>query len=207
MKDFSLNKKIACFLLMMNLLLTSCSMDRKASVDWKADWIGVSQENQPNSWYCFRNEIELRKSPKLAIAKIACDSKYWLWVNDEMVVFEGQLKRGPNPRDTYYDEVDLTEFLKKGKNNIAVLSWYWGRHGFAHNSSGKAGLIFDANIDGKSYAGDPSWKVKLHPAYSSTSKPHPNWRLAEPNIKFDAQKESSFFTLFSISLIRYSLSR
>jgi len=189
MKGFSVNKKIACFILMMNLLLTSCVMDRKAAMDWKADWIGVSQENQPNSWYCFRGEIELKKSPKEAIANIACDSKYWLWVNGEMVVFEGQLKRGPNPRDTYYDEVDLTKFLKKGKNSIAVLCWYWGRHGFAHNSSGKAGLIFDADIDGKSYAGDSSWKVKLHPAYGSTGKPHPNWRLAEANIKFDGRKD------------------
>lgn len=162
-----------------------------ASADrqWRGVWIGSDQVSKPNSWYCFRNDIELSKSPKTAVANIACDSKYWLWINDEMVVFEGQLKRGPTPKDTYYDEIDLTGHLKKGKNAIAVLVWYWGKHGFAHNSSGKAGLIFDADIDGKSVVSDSSWKVKLHPAYSSTAKPHPNWRLAEPNIKFDAQND------------------
>ena len=188
-KDFAVNKKIACFILTMTLSLTSCTMDRKTTMDWKADWIGVSKGSTPNSWYCFRNEIELRKSPKLAIANIACDSKYWLWINDTMVVFEGQLKRGPNPKDTYYDEVDLTKFLKKGSNTISVLVWYFGKHGFSHSSSGKAGLVFDAKIDGKSFISNSSWKVKQHPAYGSTGKPHPNFRLSEANIKFNAQKD------------------
>ena len=29
----------------------------------------------------------------MALAKIACDSKYWMWINGELAVFEGQLKR------------------------------------------------------------------------------------------------------------------
>ena len=45
-----------------------------------------------------------------------------------MVVFEGGLKRGPNPEDTYCDEVDLAPYLKKGKNQVAVLVWYFGKH-------------------------------------------------------------------------------
>ena len=159
------------------------------TVSWQADWIGVSGDSQPNSWYCYRGHIELKKSPKEVVANIACDSKYWLWVNGEMVVFEGQLKRGPNPKDTYYDQVDLAKHLKKGGNTIAVLVWYFGKHGFSHNSSGKAGLVFDAKIDGKNFVSDSSWKVIQHPAYSSTGKPHPNFRLSEANIKFDAQKD------------------
>ena len=157
--------------------------------DWQGHWIGVDGESEVNSWYCFRDVIELGKSPKSAIAKIACDSKYWLWVNGEMVVFEGQLKRGPNPKDTYYDEVDLAKHLKRGENTVAVLVWYFGKHGFSHNSSGKAGLLFDAVVDGKRFSSSSSWKVKLHPAYGSTGKPHPNFRLSEANIKFDAQKD------------------
>jgi len=164
-------------------------LSNRNAASFQADWIGVSDDSQPNSWYCFRDQIELKKAPKEAIAKIACDSKYWLWINDQMVVFEGQLKRGPTPEDTYYDEVELAKFLKKGKNTIAVLVWYWGANGYSHNSSGKAGLIFDADIDGKSFISDSSWKVRKHPAYGSTGKPHPNFRLAEANIKFDAQKD------------------
>lgn len=170
---------LSCFSILSNVY----------AANWRADWIGVSQENKPNSWYCYRGEVELKQGPKTAVANIACDSKYWLWVNGEMIVFEGQLKRGPNSKDTYYDEVDLAKFLKKGKNSVAVLVWYWGKDGFSHNSSGKAGLVFDARIDGKSFVSDSSWKVKVHPAYGSTDKPHPNFRLAEANIRFDAQKD------------------
>lgn len=175
----------------IGLILFFClfAVSNLYAADWQADWIGVPQTSHANRWYCFRGGVDLAKSPKAALAHIACDSKYWLWVNGEMVVFEGQLKRGPNPKDTYYDEVDLAPHLKKGRNTIAVLVWYWGRHGFAHNSSGKAGLVLDAEIDGKSFVSDSSWKVQQHPAYGSTGKPHPNWRLAEANIKFDAQKD------------------
>ena len=95
--------------------------------NWKAKRIIVREEqNETNSWTNFRKDIELETVPVKAFAKIACDSKYWLWINGEMAVFEGQLKRGPNPNDTYYDEVDIAPFLKTGKNSIAVLVWYFG---------------------------------------------------------------------------------
>jgi len=102
---------------------------------------------------------------------------------------EGQLKRGPSPQDTYYDTVDLQGSLHKGKNTVAVLVWYFGKHGFSHNNSGKAGLLFDASIDGKPILSDASWKVRAHPAYGSTDPPHPNFRLPEPNIRFDARSD------------------
>jgi len=69
--------------------------------------------------------------PDEAIARIAADSKYWLWINDNLVVFEGGLKRGPNPEDTYYDEVDIAPYLKAGSNTIAALVWYFGKQGFS----------------------------------------------------------------------------
>lgn len=153
----------------------------------KANW--KKAESQVNQWTCYRKVVPLKKAPKKATARIAADSKYWLWINGEMVVFEGQLKRGPTPNDTYYDKVDLTPYLKKGDNTIAVLSWYFGKHGFSHNSSGKAGFIFDASIDGQAVLSDASWKGTVHPAFGNTGKPHPNYRLPESNIRFDANKD------------------
>ena len=58
---------------------------------------------------------------------IAVDSKYWLWVNDSLVVFEGGLKRGPNSQDTYYDCIDISDFLRKGLNAISIQVWFWGK--------------------------------------------------------------------------------
>lgn len=162
------------------------------------EWIGfvphskekmAPADKNENQWSCFRKVVTLGKTPKKASARIAVDSKYWLWINGEQVVFEGQLKRGPTPSDTYYDEVDLVPYLKKGDNTIALLVWYFGKQGFSHKSSGKPGLIFDAEIDGKALLSDASWKARIHPAYSTAPGEMPNYRLPESNIRFDARHD------------------
>ena len=96
---------------------------------WKAQWIGTDVGTDTvNTWINFRKEIDIKTiSDKPIIARIAVDTKYWLLINGKMVVFEGGLKRGPTPKDTYYDKVDITSYLKKGKNTFAVLVWYFGR--------------------------------------------------------------------------------
>ena len=70
---------------------------------------------------------------------------YWLWVNGKLIVFEGSLKRGPNRTDSYVDTVELAPHLKPGKNTIAILSWYFGREGMSHLSSGMPGLYVDSD--------------------------------------------------------------
>ncbi|MDG1300124.1 MAG: alpha-L-rhamnosidase N-terminal domain-containing protein [Opitutae bacterium] len=142
-----------------------------------------------NQWICFRKNIRLDEKPRHAVARISADSKYWLWVNGELVILEGQLKRGPTPNDTYFDRVDLTNYLQKGDNTIAVLLWYFGKTGFSHNSSGKAGLLFDADVDGNPVVSDASWKAMAHPAYGSTSAPYPNFRMPESYVRFDARND------------------
>ena len=150
---------------------------------------GPQADPNANQWTCFRTEIDLEKAPTSAIARIAADSKYWLWINGELAVFEGQLKRGPTPSDTYFDRVDLTKFLHKGKNTIAVLLWYFGNEGFSHKSSGQPGLVFDAQIDGKPLLSGTDWKALIHPAHENTGEPRPNFRLPESNIRFDSRKD------------------
>ncbi len=142
-----------------------------------------------NQWTCYRKVVHLEETPRQAVARIACDSKYWLWINGRLVVFEGQLKRGPTPEDTYYDRVELTGYLRKGENTVAVLLWYFGKHGFSHKSSGKSGLVFDATVDGKPLLSDRGWKAMIHPSFGNTGAPHPNMRLPESNIRFEAGKD------------------
>ncbi len=152
---------------------------------------GRESRKKVNEWSCFRKTIHLEQAPRQAVARISADSKYWLWINGRMVVFEGQLKRGPTPKDTYFDRVDLTTYLQKGDNTIAVLLWYFGKHGFSHKSSGLAGLLFDADVDGKPLCSDSDWKARIHPAYGNTGEPHPNHRLPESNVRFDARSDMS----------------
>lgn len=164
------------------------------STDHQGEWIWQQADGPANTWMAFRKEINLNQQPKSAIAEIAVDSKYWLWINGEMVVFEGGLKRGPNRQDTYYDEVDLSKYLKKGKNSIAALVWFWGKGGSSHNNSGKGGFIFQANIDQKNVVSDSTWKIKEHPAYkkiiSKDKSDMPDNRIAAWPVIFDNRDNS-----------------
>ncbi|MFF0484894.1 discoidin domain-containing protein [Streptomyces sp. NPDC004435] len=156
-------------------------------------WAGAGAANQ---WAAFRRVVRLPGVPTSAITRIAVDSKYWLYVNGNLVIFEGGLKRGPNPNDTYYDQVDLAPHLVEGDNTIAVLAWHFGKHSFSHKNSGKAGLLFESSI----VAGDTTtsvvsgtgWKAMVHPGYGAdTSGGQPNWRLPESNIHYDARNASN----------------
>ena len=152
-----------------------------------AQWITHPEfQHAENQWYQIRKSVEFSEQPTSAVAKISADSKYWLYINGELAIFEGQLKRGPNPKDTYYDEVDLAKWLKVGENTIAVQLWYYGREGFSHKDSKKAGFYFDCVANNQQIISDSTWKINLDLAYKSTGKPQGNYRLPESNVKYVA---------------------
>lgn len=150
-------------------------------------WITAndSMRNEPNTWIEFYKDFRLRSVPKKVMALIAADTKYWLWINDSLAVFEGGLKRGPNPKDTYYDSVDIAPYLKPGNNDIRLLLWHFGKPGFSHVNSGRSGMIFDAAAIG--LVSDSTWKSMRLLSYKTASNPSPNFRLAESNIRYDAR--------------------
>ena len=157
----------------------------------QAAWISAKSMNANSygAWTAFRKDVEVRAVPEKLVARIAVDSKYWLWINGKLAVFEGGLKRGPNPRDTYCDEVDIAPYLQKGANKIAVLVWFFGKDGFSHISSGKSGLFFEAVGESISIVSDATWLARVHPAYSAAKQPMPNYRLSESNVRFDANED------------------
>jgi alpha-L-rhamnosidase len=158
---------------------------------WAANWIWQSADGPQNTWMCFRKTVTLASSPSAAYARIAADSKYWLWINGKLVIFEGQLKRNPDPRNTYYDSVNLSSYLTSGSNTIAAQVWYWGKEGFGHHSSGKGGFLFDADFGGAAVRSDNTWKAKVQSAYqNSTTGGQPNSRLSEFNVRFDARNDN-----------------
>jgi alpha-L-rhamnosidase len=181
-------KNILSFLLLVSIVALSAQPIIKTN--WQSEWIGENGPSVPNTFQRYRYQFELNTIPASAIASIATDSKYWLWINGTLVVFEGQLKRGPTPTDTYYDEVDVKSFLQKGKNTLAVLVWYWGKDGFSHKSSGKAGLLFEAALGNQIIGSNIQWKLSQHLSYKSSLPPHPNFRLPEHNIRYDARIEN-----------------
>lgn len=157
----------------------------------KSNLIWLADENNVNTWMCFRKEFAYHRSTTPAIARIAVDSKYWLYVNGTLVIREGGLKRGPSPKGIYFDETDLTEYLNEGTNHIAVLVWYFGRSGFSHLSSGRGGLMFAMQNGDSLLISDHTWKAKKHPAFvaADPADAPTNFRLAESNLYFDGAKD------------------
>ncbi len=156
---------------------------------WKAKWLS-KQENQSvtNSWIGFRKQVTLEDVPSSVTARIAVDSKYWLWINGEAVVREGGLKRGPSFGDGYYDKVEIAPYLKEGENVIAVLVNYFGKSGFSHQNSGVCAMLFQAEGDGVEILSDKTWQASTIHSFSTAPGPVPNHRLSESNVLYDARK-------------------
>lgn len=152
----------------------------------------ASEAVSPGMWLCYRMNLHLNDEPSDVELRIAADSKYWLWVNGELQVREGGLKRGPNPKDTYCDVLRGAQGLCEGDNTVAVLVWYFGKDGFSHRNSSTPGLAFHLSVDGKVLDTDKAWKVCRHPAYYLPEGEEPNYRLPESNIGFDAAKDIAF---------------
>ncbi len=174
----------AAFMLLASGLLA-------AQETWKARWIGKQEyRSETNTWLAFKKKVDVRAVPERMVARIAADSKYWLWINDSLAVFEGGLKRGPAPGDTYFDEVDIAPYLREGENCISVLVWYFGRNGFSHADSGVAGLLFEARAGGLEILSDKTWEAAVYRPYGSAGEPEANYRLPESNLRFDARLDT-----------------
>ena len=169
----------------------------RATSDWRGRWVWRTEDGLENSWTAFRKTFTAPASIAGAAAHIAVDSKYWLWVNGVLVVYEGGLKRGPDRTGTWYDEVDVGAYLQSGASNtVAVLVWHFGRNGYSHSDSGKGGLLFDLVMTNDAgvktrVSTDRTWRMKALSAYSSRASAQPNNRLPERSVKYDARNALS----------------
>lgn len=164
--------------------------------DWTAKWIWDKENlTEENVWMCFNKQVNLESKPDKLIAHISADSKYWLYINGEAVVFEGNVKRGPDENSCYYDSIDIAPYLKDGENSICALVWFWGDNkNYSYHSSGQGGFIFDAKNEDIAIISDNSWKVNKHNAYGDSILYKPNYRIAEHSIYFDARKDLGDWT-------------
>ncbi len=184
------------------LMLLLVALSNVNAANWgNAQWIWQQADGPTNTWMSFRKTVQLDEVPAQVEALFAVDSKFWLWINGEMVLFEGGLSRGPSqagewdrkkgitPANSWYQTMNIQPYLKKGENTIAILVWYWGResHKGYHIDSKKGGLLFSAQIGKQSIVSDASWKAMQHPGYDNTIEP-PSLALIQFSVKFDAQK-------------------
>ncbi|WP_016954226.1 alpha-L-rhamnosidase N-terminal domain-containing protein, partial [Catenovulum agarivorans] len=198
MKNSKLMAKICSCLL---LFLSFPSL----AVEWSAEWIWPQGKfTDPNTWAAFRKQVNLTETSANSMAYISADTKYWLWINGELVVFEGSYTGGPSPvkpsprvdfypiaSNKYYDQVDISKYLKKGKNTIAALAWYYGDNGQkgTYISSNTGGFIFQAQVGDSTIVSDDSWKAIDHPAYDKKVLKKNPYRVAAWSVKYDARKD------------------
>ncbi len=170
---------------------SAISTDEKS--DWSAKWIwGKENLTEENVWMCFNKKVTLDKITEELIADISADSKYWLYINGETVVFEGNVKRGPDKNSGYYDSIDIAPFLKEGENSICALVWFWDNEtSYSYSGSGQGGFLFEAKNEDITIISDNSWKVKRNTAYVDSPLYPPNYRLPEYSIYFDAREDMS----------------
>ena len=180
------------------------AIENSRKADWHASWIwtkGCSDD----SYMMLRKTFTLDTDPGEVTAFISAVDKYVLWVNGELTVLDGSLKRGPTPYDSYYDEVTLSN-LKAGENSLAVLVTFNGRDGdgsivpVLKNADGddenQAGFLFEMQAGSELIISDNSWKAMRSPAYKNrvtAGADYPNYKqssmLAERNVYYNAQDE------------------
>lgn len=178
------------------------------STDWgNAQWIWQQADGPSNTWMSFRKTVTIDELPSTVEAHIAVDSKYWLWINGEMVVFEGGFSRGPSqagtwnrtagitPTNSWSETIDIKPYLKTGENTIAILVWYWGRetHKGTHIDSGKGGLLFSTQIGNQHIVSNSSWKAIQHPGYDNSIQPASD-NLVQYPVKYDARTTMNDWT-------------
>ncbi|MGQ1889460.1 alpha-L-rhamnosidase-related protein [Thermophagus sp. OGC60D27] len=137
--------------------------------DWKANWIWTSQKGPNNTWVDIRKKIHLDSQPSTAIARIAAENKYWLFINDSLVVNDGGLEVRPDLNNTYYDEIDLAPFLHAGENIICALVWHkGGPECYTQRMLADGGFLFDMQLTGtkpQRVVSDKTWKIRVDSAF------------------------------------------
>lgn len=169
--------------------------DGPAETPWQAKWIWGADNITMHNWLCMRKKITVGRVPEKVIARVAVDSRYWLWINGKKVIEDGQVKRGPNEKDSYFEYVDITEFLCAGENTVAVLALYFGNDSkyYSYHSSGKGAFLMEADLGGQLLKTDESWKVKKHPAFLNRQElkgEGPSTRIPEEHNYYDARLEA-----------------
>lgn len=111
-----------------------------------------------------RRTFDLDAVPTKAPVRITADTRYRLYVNGEHVC------RGPArgfQQSWPYDTVDISPFLRKGPNAVAVMVQSLGTSTFQYLHEGYASLILCGKAGKVDLATGEKWKVRRASAYRS----------------------------------------
>ncbi len=109
----------------------------------KAQWIWVEGLCGANSYGEFYDEFVWQGGK--CVCRLSADSDYTLYINGKFVAAN---QYGDFEWYKSYDDIDISPYLVKGKNKIAVLVWHFGTNTQRYLASA-AGLIFEVKEAGQ----------------------------------------------------------
>ena len=135
---------------------------------WKAQWITHPTESALDyGVFHFRKSFELAIIPAEFIIHVSADNRYRLFVNGQAVCF------GPARGDLahwFYESIDISKYLKPGKNLLAAVVWNFGEDKPWVQFSLKTALIVQGNSAPEQIVNtDATWKVFKNKSYQSAS--------------------------------------
>ena len=74
-----------------------------------AKWIWGKDNKSGNQKLVIRKKFNVETIPNVAEAFVACDTKFWLWVNSTLVVYEGGVFRESLNGSGYAEKVDISK--------------------------------------------------------------------------------------------------
>lgn len=107
----------------------------------KAKWIWLDTAKKADEYAVFYDEFVYEGGRAQADISVAGD--YALYINDRLVSF-GQY--ADYAKRKVYDTVDITSFVKTGKNQVKILAWYIGADFFTVINIGR-GLCYEMYTD------------------------------------------------------------
>ena len=128
-----------------------------------AKWIWHRDVAEADEYCEFFAEFDLANTED-AICRISCDSDYTLFINGN---FAACNQFADFEHYKIYDEIDITPFVKKGKNTLSAVVWHFGIETSRYKKYA-AGLIFEI-ISGGKVISESSEKTgaRLSPTYES----------------------------------------
>lgn len=148
-------------------------------------WIWTNDPQKKNRFVRFKIEFEAPKKLAAARFQIAAETKYYLYLNGELTVFDGGLHRESSPGSGYYDEVPLA--VRPGKNVVLIDVWYWGNGGRNNTAFPGAGVLFGCEELGI-YSGEHI-ECGVLQAYFEPQGEQPAYLYGGYNVGFDANKD------------------
>ncbi len=140
---------------------------------WEAEWITCPDISLTDyNVLFFRKSFVIDDKPASFIVNVSGDTRYRFFVNGRPVCF------GPSKGDRfhwYYETVDISSLLRKGKNTLSALVWNPGEWTPVAQMSSKTGFVIQGNSEKEKVVNsDSTWKV-MHDKSISPAKDYWNY--------------------------------